>query len=100
MKKNLQTIFISLLAVISINAQNNCSKYYPMTEGSSFEYTNYSKKGKVDGVTNYTISSIKSLGEATQATLDLIVSDKKGKELFAAAQCHQAKHHAGRRDRP
>ena len=65
-------------------AQNGCSKYYPMVEGSSFEYTNYSKKGKVDGVTNYNVSSVTSQGSATKATLDLKMIDKKGKELFTS----------------
>ena len=82
MKKTVLSILITAFALLNLNAQDNCSKYYPMTEGSSFEYTNYNKKGKVEGVTNYTISSVTSIGTATQATLDLKMSDKKGKELF------------------
>jgi hypothetical protein len=53
-----------------------------MVDGSSFEYTNYNKKGKIDGVTNYTVSSVTSLGAATKATLELKMSDKKGKEVY------------------
>lgn len=82
MKKTILFILITAFLSISIKAQDDCSKYYPMTEGSSFEYTNYSKKGKVDGVTNYTVSSVTSEGSATKATLDFKLSDKKGKELF------------------
>jgi hypothetical protein len=84
MKKTILSILILALVVVNLNAQGNCSKYYPMVEGSSFEYTNYSKKGKVDGITNYTVSSVIPQGTATQATLDLKMSDKKGKEIFTS----------------
>ena len=84
MQKTILSILIMAFILVRLNAQDNCSKYYPMSEGSSFEYTNYSKKGKVDGVTNYTVSSVTSQGTATQATLDLKMSDKKGKELFTS----------------
>lgn len=84
MKKTLLLVLIGTLLTISSKAQDQCSKYYPMSEGSSFEYTNYTRKGKVDGVTNYTISSVTSEGAATKATLDLKMSDKKGKELFTS----------------
>jgi len=83
MKKTILVILTVFIA-ISIKAQDNCSTYYPMVEGSSFEYTNYNKKGKVDGVTNYTVSSVTSEGTATKATLDFKMSDKKGKELFTS----------------
>lgn len=82
MKKLLQHICIIVLAANFLNAQDVCSKYYPMVDGSSFEYTNYNKKGKIDGVTNYTVSSVTSLGAATKATLELKMSDKKGKEVY------------------
>lgn len=84
MKKTILVILTTVLLGISTNAQDNCSKYYPMVEGSSFEYTNYGKKGKIDGVTNYTISSVTSEGSATRATLDLKMHDKKGKEMFTS----------------
>lgn len=82
MKKLLLHICIIMLTANLLNAQDVCSKYYPMVDGSSFEYTNYNKKGKIDGVTNYTVSSVTSLGAATKATLELKMSDKKGKEVY------------------
>lgn len=84
MKKSIVITLITAFTIIHLNAQDNCSKYYPMVEGSSFEYTNYDKKGKIDGVTNYTVSAVSSQGAATQATLDIKMSDKKGKELFTS----------------
>jgi len=84
MKKSILTILITAFTLVNLNAQDSCSKYYPMVEGSSFEYTNYSKKGKIEGVTNYSVSSVTSQGAATKATLGLKMSDKKGKEVFTS----------------
>ncbi|QCW98892.1 hypothetical protein FGM00_01675 [Aggregatimonas sangjinii] len=82
MKKT--TVFlVSLLFAVNYSfAQNNCSKFYPMEEGSSFQYTNYDKKGKPDGTVDYRISSVSQDGSATVATFDLRYTDKKGKNLF------------------
>ncbi len=83
----MKRLFILFFAVLStgiqfINAQNDCSTYYPMTEGTSFEYTNTNKKGKVEGIVRYTISKVSHEGSSTIATFDLKYIDKKGKELF------------------
>lgn len=81
--KNL--VLFTLTLVIGLNltfAQDGCSKYYPMEEGNSFQYTMYDKKGKTDGVTDYTISKVSTEGDTTSATFDLKFTDKKGKELF------------------
>lgn len=82
MKKVILSIFCIALFSFNIKAQDGCSSYYPMAEGSSFEYTNYNKKGKVESVTNYKVSTVTIDGSATTATLDIKISDKKGKELF------------------
>ncbi len=65
-----------------INAQDSCSKYYPMVEGSSFQYTMTNKKGKTEGVTDYTITNVSSDGDATTATFEFKFTDEKGKEIF------------------
>lgn len=83
MKKTILVILTAAFVSVGIQAQDSCSKYYPMVEGSTFEYTNYNKKDKIEGVTNYTIASVTSVGSGTKATLDLKMIDKKGKELFA-----------------
>jgi hypothetical protein len=53
-----------------------------MEEGSSFQYTMYDKKGKVEGVTDYTITNVNSEGGTTNATFDMKFTDKKGKQVF------------------
>jgi hypothetical protein len=84
MKKTLLLVTLSLFISMNTYAQDGCSKYYPMVEGASFEYTNYSKKGEIDGVTSHNISSVTSEGTTTKVTIDFKMSDKKGKELFTS----------------
>ncbi len=84
MKKVLTVLIFSLFTFYTY-AQDDCSKYYPMNEGASYEYTNYNKKGKVDGVTKYTITKVSTDGNATTATLNLDLSDKKGKEIYTTS---------------
>ena len=71
-----------LYSASNLFGQSNCSRFYPMEEGSSFEYTSYNKKGKTEGVTNYTIREVSSAGGSTMATFDLKYTDDKGKEIF------------------
>ena len=55
--KSIYTIIITLCFFsFSGYAQIECSKYYPMEEGTSFQITNYSKKGKVSGILDYSIT--------------------------------------------
>ncbi|MUH38189.1 hypothetical protein D9O36_20265 [Zobellia amurskyensis] len=81
MKNLLFTLLLSFL-ITGITAQDSCSKFYPLEEGSSFEYTNYDKKGKPDGTVSYTISNVRQEGAATVATFDMKFQDKKGKDVF------------------
>ncbi len=83
MKKTVFIFLITLCSTFIINAQESCSKFYPMTEGSSFQYTNYNKKGKIEGVTMYNVNAVSNIESGIKATLNFKMSDKKGKELFA-----------------
>lgn len=75
-----------LLATVCTTAlafsQNSCSKFYPMDEGSSFQYTNYDRKGKTEGTVDYSITKVTEEGPVTHATYDLKYTDKKGKDIF------------------
>lgn len=82
MKTNLFTVFLGLIGTISISAQDNCSKFYPMTEGVSMEYTNYNKKGKVEGVSSYKVIDSDSNGSTTNATMAINLKDEKGKDIY------------------
>lgn len=82
MKNSISLITAFFFAINFSAAQDNCSKFYPMEEGSSFQYTNYDKKGKTEGTVDYTISKLTSDGAVTNATYDMKYTDKKGKNLF------------------
>lgn len=82
MKTPLLTIALFFIMATVTFGQDNCSKFYPLKEGSSFQYTNYDRKGKVDGSVHYTISEVRSEGSASVATFDMKYKDKKGKDLF------------------
>lgn len=83
MKKKILTLLVLALVTFQFTiAQDNCSKYYPMKEGSSFEYTMYNKKGKTEGVTSYTITDVNNESGTTSATFDMKFTDNKGKEVF------------------
>ncbi|TMM52225.1 hypothetical protein FEE95_21295 [Maribacter algarum] len=80
MKKALLAFTFILIAFNSTFAQDFCSKYYPMKEGSSFTYDIYNKKDKLDGTTNYLVTNVVDQGGVTQATMQIKYSDAKGKQ--------------------
>ncbi len=82
MRKIILSILLVVLVTLNSKAQEGCSKYYPMKEGSSFQYTMYNKKGNAEGITDYTISKVSTESGTTAATFDFKFTDKKGKELF------------------
>ena len=82
MNNKIIALFVLVLITNLAWSQSNCSKYYPMNEGTSFQYTMYDKKGKEDGTTNYKIVDITNDGGTTHATMQMRLTDKKGKEVF------------------
>ena len=80
--KSLLVLFF-LIGIISLTAQDNCSKFYPMTEGVSMEYTNYNKKGKVEGISSYKVTETNTVGNTTNATMAINLKDEKGKEIYS-----------------
>ncbi len=84
MKKAIAS-FSLILFVIGGALGQNCSKYYPMNEGASFQYTTYNKKGKVDGIADYKVTDVSTNGGATQATMNIELKDEKGKEVYTTS---------------
>ena len=82
MKKAVILLLISTFYIPSVLSQDNCSKYYPMIEGASFEYTNYNKKGKSEGTASYQVTQVSTNGENTSATMAMELKDQKGKEIY------------------
>ncbi|WP_350287848.1 hypothetical protein [uncultured Croceitalea sp.] len=73
---------ITLFSISILNAQNNCSTFYPMEEGASYSYALYNKKNKLEGTTDYTVSEVNTSGSSTYATMQLKFIDTKGKNAF------------------
>ncbi|MBT8222960.1 MAG: hypothetical protein KJN96_07300 [Eudoraea sp.] len=71
------------LGVFAPNAfAQNCSKYYPMEEGKSMEYTSYDRKDKIEGIVTYTVSDVVNEGGKTIAKMNLEHKDKNGKVVY------------------
>lgn len=77
-------LIYSLFLVSSTAFSQNCSKYYPMEEGTSFQYTMTNKKGKTEGITDYSITNVENSGGVTTATMNMKFTDEKGKEIFVS----------------
>lgn len=82
MKNIITSLVFGFLFILTTSAQDNCSTYYPMEEGATFQYTNYNKKGKEQGKVDYTVASVESDGSSTTATMKMKYQDEKGEELF------------------
>ena len=79
MKKIPLLLLLALFTVGPLMAQSNCSKYYPMKEGVSLQYTIYNKKGKVDGTTVQSVTDVKNSGDGTSSTFHVDYSNSNGK---------------------
>jgi hypothetical protein len=82
MKKSTLLVLLSIFWMQAALSQANCSKYYPMIEGASFQYTNYNKKGKIEGKVSYKVIKVSAAGDNTSATMALQLKDEKGKEIY------------------
>lgn len=83
MKTKLLFTLAFLTCITTSIAQDNCSKFYPMNEGVSMEYTNYNKKGKVEGVSSYKVVKAVNNGNVTNATMAIDLKDNKGKDAYS-----------------
>jgi hypothetical protein len=82
MKRISILMLLALLIIFKVNSQSNCSTYYPVSEGATFKYKNYNKKGKTDGTTSYRIlESITEEGK-TVANISFQIKDLQGKSTF------------------
>lgn len=82
MNSKFLTLLLFFSAMYFVHAQEGCSKFYPMTEGVAMEYTNYNKKGKVEGVSSFQVTSVDTEGSTTNATMAINLKDDKGKEIY------------------
>jgi len=82
MKRAALLSLIICLVTFSGYSQNNCSKFYPLNEGASFEYTSYNKKGKTEGLVSYKVVRVETNNGRTDATMAMNYANAKGKEVL------------------
>ncbi|MEA2105651.1 MAG: hypothetical protein U9P82_02865 [Bacteroidota bacterium] len=75
--------FIVVIFIFScfISLAQECTFYYPKTDGAKLEYTSYDGKDKVTGSSIQTIKNVTEDAGAVSATIEVQSFDKKGKEL-------------------
>ncbi len=84
MKKITIVTVICFLSAQIGTAQSQCSKYYPLEDGASFQYTSYNGKGKLEGKTDYTVTNVSDSEGKTSATMQMKYQDHKGKEIMSS----------------
>lgn len=87
-----------LLAVVCITgfsfAQTDCKPYLPTEQGTTWEITNYSAKGKATGRITYELLEKVTNGNEITFTVKHTTFDKKNKELYTStfdAKCVDGK---------
>jgi uncharacterized Zn ribbon protein len=86
MKKIFLNIAVVLIYIVTNTAiAQNCSTYYPLKEGASFEFTSYDKKDKPVAVVTHKMTSVTTKGTATEATVETEIFDDKNTSVATAA---------------
>ncbi len=80
MKTFINTFLLLFITSIGIS-QNNCSKYYPLNEGTKFQITVYDKKDKPSGVIDYDVVNVRNSGGDKIGTINSKMTDSKGKQI-------------------
>ncbi|NND09278.1 MAG: hypothetical protein HKN87_23140 [Saprospiraceae bacterium] len=68
-----------LLLLFSLDVSSQCTHWFPFNEGSTFEYTFFSKKDKQTGRVSYVVSEVTKQGGNFTAEVDATFFDKKDK---------------------
>ncbi|WP_199271535.1 hypothetical protein [Cellulophaga sp. L1A9] len=85
MKNLISALLIILLFSSNVSSQINCSRYYPLEEGTTFQYTSTNKKGKIESTADYKISKVDNTTGTTVAEMTINLSDHKGKEIMSSS---------------
>jgi len=76
------TIVLVTLFLTSIGFSQNCSKYYPFSEGTTMEITSYEKNQKVAATIDYIVKDVSIISGNETATMSTVIKDKKGKPIM------------------
>lgn len=72
-----------LFASLGLLAQNDCRPFIPQEVGTLWEITNYTPKGKEDGMITYELLDKQVDGTNVTYTVQTLTYDKKGEEVFS-----------------
>ncbi|MFT4666794.1 MAG: hypothetical protein ACI9RM_002839 [Ulvibacter sp.] len=75
-------IFALLLGTVPVFSQVDCQPYLPQVKGSTWEITNYNKKGKVTGRNTFELIDKVEEGDEITFTVSSKAFDKKDKLIF------------------
>ncbi len=79
--KTLTAVITFIIIAATATAQNNCSKYYPLNEGTKFQITVYDKKDKTTGVVDYEVVKVQGTGNNKIGTINSTMSNGKGEKI-------------------
>ncbi len=82
----MRNLFMMVLCVFFLNMKSiaqDCTVYFPMEEGVSFELTNYDKKGKVSSTVRHEILENSQTSNGMELSVTSVTTDKKGNEAVA-----------------
>ncbi|HLT49029.1 hypothetical protein [Aequorivita nionensis] len=80
MKTLLNTFILLFITSIAIS-QNNCSKFYPLNEGTKFQITVYDHKEKPSAIIDYDVVNVRKSGGDKIGTINSVMTDGKGKQI-------------------
>jgi DUF3108-like len=84
-----------LLIVVMVYGSNlsfaQCNKIFDFQEGTSWQWTNYDKKGKFNGKTMHKVEKYTALDDGFEITLSAVVSDKKGEQFSLGSMAMSCK---------
>lgn len=84
MKNLLYLLFIGCIGMM--NAQNNCSQFYPSEEGKSMTIHHYNHKDKLSSKTIYSVKDINSSGSKTEITMNMNLIDGRNNNSITKVQ--------------
>ena len=74
------TLICAFFCITSTVFSQDCSKYFPMDEGTKFQITMYNKKDKMSGVMDYEVKEV----SGNTATMFYEMTDKKGEMVTSS----------------
>ncbi|WP_378180503.1 hypothetical protein [Aquimarina sp. SS2-1] len=78
-------LIIAVFVIGSVNAQNNCSPYYPSKEGTTMTMHHFNHKNKLTSKTSYEVLDVNSSGSESKITMNMYLSDAKKQKAITEA---------------